>query len=229
MCQRKSASIKYFASSLLMMIIIDVLNAQETSIETAQNFMIQVAEKYATFEDLQANITVTQNNKVSKGVLFSKNPNKLRINFSTPKDQVMVSDGEMFYIYIPQQNIVLEQLKDDATSTSSFTNRTGLEQLLKRYIPSYVDKPKFIALENRNPKKYVMKIQMKWKSPSESFRKLTLSIGKDLFIYRVEAITYNRKIVQFDFSNIQVNKGIPNARFTYDPPPTASVIENFLF
>ncbi len=227
---RSSAKhMRYFLAFLLFFAAEHGLQAQQASLETADDFMQQVAEKYASFEDFQANVIITQNRKVNQGLLFSKVPNKLRINFSSPKDQVMVSDGKSFFIYIPQQNIVLKQSKNANTSTGTFTSRTGLDQLLKRYIASYVDKPTFVPLENRTPREYVMKIRMKWKSPSQNFRELLISIGRDFLIYRVEALTYNRETVQFDFSNIQVNTGIPDVRFNYDPPPTANVMEDFLF
>lgn len=199
------------------------------ALETAEDFLSRVAETYATFADFQANLFITQGNETSEGVLYSKDGNKVRINFSRPAEQVMVSDGTDFYIYIPAQNTALYQRRASTTAAGSFTSKTGLDQLRSKYFASYADKPYFVPMDGANPPRQVMQIRMRWRSPSQSFRELVLSIGRDFLIYRVDAVTYNRQSLRFDFSNIQVNKGIPDNRFTYDPPATATVVENFLF
>ena len=33
----------------------------------------------------------------------------------------------------------------------------------------------------------------------------------------------------FDFTNLEINRGIPDARFDYKSPPEGNTIENFLF
>lgn len=216
-------------TALLLFIPIVTTFAQDSStIETAQSFMQRVAKMYATFQDFQADIIIKKEKTKSIGTLFSKSHNKLRINFSQPYNQVIISDGELFNIYVPSQNIVLQQKTRKQISSGSFITATGLDQLLKNYIASYLEKPKFTALDNSSNIS-VMKIRMKWRSSSQSFRELILSIGKDLLIYRVKAITHTGETLQFDFSNIKPNEGIPDARFDYTPPATAHVVENFLF
>ncbi len=198
-------------------------------IETADNFMEKVSKKYSEFKDFQANINIFKQQEKSKGVLYSKPPNKLRINFTVPLGQIISSDGEDFYVYIPQQNVVLYQKKNKGTSTGSFVSSSGLNLLLTKYIVSYEDKPRFVSVKIGLQMMPVMKIKLQWRSPSQSFREMILFIGRDLLLYRVDAITYNRTNVKFVFSNIQVNKGIPDARFVYDPPATAHLVEDFLF
>ena len=42
-------------------------------------------------------------------------------------------------------------------------------------------------------------------------------------------VTADYSEMQFDFTDIKTNEGIPDTRFEYDSPASANVFENFLF
>ena len=134
------------------------------------------------------------------------------------------------YIYIPDQNVVLQQTKREISDSSagSFVTKNGIDLLVKNYLVSYVDKPEYQPLED-DLSINVIKLKLVWENTAQNFRELILFIGEDNLIYYVEGETYNRVRVSFLFSNIVTNEGIPDSRFDYDPPPTAHVVENFLF
>jgi outer membrane lipoprotein-sorting protein len=45
----------------------------------------------------------------------------------------------------------------------------------------------------------------------------------------MQATTIADGNIQFDFSNIKTNQGIPDQRFIYDSPASANLYNNFLF
>ena len=129
----------------------------------------------------------------------------MHIAYRQPQGQIINSDGEDFYVYIPTENIVLYQKRSQTQSSAgTFVTRTGLDILLKNYSISYFNTPEYVPLENdkniinrantlfslvehisKNAK--IVKIRLRRKSSTQSFREIVLSIGIDNLIYRVEA------------------------------------------
>jgi outer membrane lipoprotein-sorting protein len=76
----------------------------------------------------------------------------------------------------------------------------------------------------------VVKLRLTRRSISEGFREIILHINPDTkLIRRIEGRTIAEGLVQFDFTNVKVNQGIPEQRFIYDSPASANVYNNFLF
>ena len=73
------------------------------------------------------------------------------------------------------------------------------------------------------------KLKLEWKTIDEGFRQLVLSINDDLMIRRISGVTSSFQEVQLDFEEIIVNQNLPEGKFRYDSPPSANVINNFIF
>jgi len=56
-----------------------------------------------------------------------------------------------------------------------------------------------------------------------------VSITEDGMIRRMKGLTVNYETFQFDFTEIRINQSIPLSRFEYESPPSAYVMNNFLF
>ena len=56
-----------------------------------------------------------------------------------------------------------------------------------------------------------------------------MSIDKNGMIRRMKGLTVNYETFQFDFTEIRINQNIPEVRFEYEAPPSAYVMNNFLF
>ncbi len=224
----------------------DALNEQAQYIVTARDFMETVAARYGQMDDLQSLLIITHNGEVAYCEIYIKPPTKLHIAYRKPQGQIINSDGEDFYVYLPTENVVLHQKRSETQSSAgTFVTRTGLDILLKNYSVSYFDTPEYVALENDKEvisrantlfsrrtsfeERKVVKIRLRRKSSVQSFRDIVLSIGRDNLIYRVEAVTFNNENIQFDFINIFVNEGIPDSTFVFEAPATAPVIDNLFY
>jgi len=76
----------------------------------------------------------------------------------------------------------------------------------------------------------VVRLRLGRRVISEGFRELILSVSSETkLIRRIEGTTIAGGHVQFDFTNIRTNQGIPEMRFIYDSPPSAYMYNNFLF
>lgn len=212
--------------------LLSVQSLVAQQILTADKYFDQISKNYAGIEDYEADITITQANDIMKGVLYYKKPDLMRIDFSEPKDQVIVSDGTKLTIYIPKQSAVFQQTLKKGTQTGSaplLANEAGLQLLKKNYSIAYLENPSPVPLD-KGSSELVVKLKLEWRSTGEGFRQLELDIGeKSRLIRRIIGVSASFEKTQFDFTNIKTNQNIPQGRFNYEPPQTANIYPNFLF
>jgi outer membrane lipoprotein-sorting protein len=207
-----------------------VLQAQE--IITAERYLEMVSERYAGIKDYEAKIVIRSGNTDMYGTLSHLTPSFLRIDFSTPSEQVIVFDGELLTVYLPEYRAVLNQMVSGqraGASSASLASSQGLSLLRRNYVPSFLTGPEPVPLE-ADSGETVVKIRLTRRSVSEGFREIILSVDPvTRLIRRIEGRTIAEGQVRFDFSQIKTNQGIPEGRFLYDSPASANLYNNFLF
>jgi outer membrane lipoprotein-sorting protein len=208
-----------------------ISGAQE--IITAERYLEMVSERYAEIRDYEARIIIRSGNTDMYGTVSHLVPSFLRIDFSSPAEQVIVFDGELLTVYLPEYRAILNQSitsgRRPASSGASLATAQGLSLLRRNYIPAFVTGPGAEPLEP-DSSVMVVKLRLSRRSVSEGFREILLCVEPDSrLIQRIEGRTIADALVRFDFSNIRVNQGIPEARFIYDSPASANLYNNFLF
>ena len=221
-------------------------------IDTAQDFFAIVAERYSSINDYIAEIRMTTEEETLEGTLYYRRPNLVRINFSQPEDQVLVSDGSTLQVYIPEYDVVLNQQLSSTgqQSVSGLASSDGLKLMRENYSIAYLDSPDPVPLddpeegddqdgedpddgasdgEQSGADEMVTKLRLTWRSSDEGFRQLTLSIDEDRLIRRISGVTASYDEVQFDFLDIRLNQNIPESRFDYEGPASANTVQDFLF
>jgi outer membrane lipoprotein-sorting protein len=140
-----------------------------------------------------------------------------------------VFNGEQLTVYLPEYRAVLNQIITPARrSGASLASSQGLSLLQRNYVCSVVTGPEPVALEGGDDR--VVKLRLARRTVAEGFRELILSVNAETrLIRRIEGTTIAGGLVQFDFTNIRTNQGIPEMRFVYDSPPSAYIYNNFLF
>ena len=208
------------------------VSAQE--MVTAVKFFENISEHYGDVFDYEAELSITQivgeEEVVSAGTLYYKNPHLLRIDFSEPEEQVICVTGENLMIYLPAQVVVMTQKlqrHNDAT-LASMASAQGLDLLEKGYSIGYLEGPDPVPLDE-DSEELVTKLKLEWRTTEQGFRQIEMSIGANNLIRRMKALTAEMEEVQFDFRNININQNIPDARFDYEAPASAYEIKNFLF
>ena len=218
---------------LICLIIFPALfsSAQEQQrIVTASEFLNYVSVQYGSIDDYEANVTITKGKEKMSGILYYKTPSLLRINFDTPKEQVLVVDKEKLVIYIPKYRVIMQQKlkKKGGVSGAGMASKEGLKLLKQNYTVAYLESPDFVPLDDGS-EEMVKKLKFVWRTADEGFRQLIMSVGEDNLIRRMVCVTADYTEMQFDFTDIVTNEGIPDTRFDYDTPASANVFENFLF
>ena len=218
----------WFIILFLSLVMIIPVNNQE--IITAERYLEMVSERYGAVKDYEAHIAIRSGSSEMSGNVSYLSPCFLRIDFYTPAEQVIVFNGEMLTVYLPEYRAVLNQSISGSrrpAAGASLASAQGLSLLRRNYIPSFVTGPEPVLLDGTQEQ--VVQLRLVRRSVSEGFRELIISVSSGTrLMRRIEGTTIAGGKVQFDFSNIRTNIGIPEMRFLYDSPASANVYNDFL-
>ncbi|MGP1576913.1 MAG: LolA family protein [Treponema sp.] len=217
--------------SIILLGMVSLLLSEE--ITTASVFFSGVSEKYGSMRDYTADITITAGNgkETMNASVFFKRPNRLRMDFTRPANQVILFTGETLTIYLPAYRMVLNQNMDKggAASSANLATPQGLSLLKRSYTIAYETGAAAQPLDE-NSSEQVVVLALNRRSASETFRAIRLLITPATkLIRRIEAWPISGGKITFDFHNYRPNTGIPDSKFLYDIPPNADMLNNFLF
>ena len=214
---------------VLIMPVIFVFPANSQEIITAERYLESVSTVYAGIRDFEASVIIRSGNAEMHGSLSYLSPSFLRIDFTRPADQVIVFNGELLTIHLPEHRAILNQAITPSRRSAAGTGGPGLTLLRRNYVPSFVTGPDPVPLD-ANSNEQVVRLRLARRTISEGFREIILSINPETrMIRRMEGRTIADVNVSFDFTNVRTNLGIPALRFVYDSPGTAFIYNNFLF
>ncbi len=205
------------------------LPAAAQEIVSAEKYFAALSASYGAVKDYEASLTVTQGKTVSHGKISYKTPMYLRIDFDDPKGQVIAFDGEVFTVFVPQYEVVLQQTyrKKGAGAVAAMASSQGLTLLSRSYNVAFLETPGPVPLEEGS-REQVVKLKLTARGIT-GYRQLVISVTKDSLIRRIEGVQASGERITLDFAGIRTNQGLPDSRFQYDPPAYANVIPDFLF
>jgi outer membrane lipoprotein-sorting protein len=205
-----------------------VASAQSTDMVSAEKFFANLSASFGKVKDYEAGLTITQGKSVSRGKLSYKSPLYLFIRFDDPANQVICFDGEKLTVYLPAEQVVLQQRykKKTPSQIEGLTTSQGLGLLQRNYSIAYLSGPAPVPLEEGS-REMVVKLKLVARG-STSYSQMIISV-KDSLVRRVEGTQTSGDKVVMDFANIRTNQGVPDSRFAYDAPPYANVIQDWLF
>ena len=201
---------------------------------TADRFLAMVSERYAEIRDYEARVVIRSGTTDMTGNLSYLSPFFLRIDFTSPPGQVLVFNGSLLSIHIPDLRAVLTQHVSPARRTATpgggagLASAQGLQLLQRGYVATFVTGPEPVPLDGTG--EMVVQLRLTRRLAAEGFREIILSINPNtMLIRRIEGRTIADALVRFDFHDVRTNLGIPEQRFVFDPPGTANIFNNFMF
>lgn len=201
------------------------------NITTAGDFFKKVSTYYSTIKDYEASVDITADRLSMSGKVSFKRPDLLRIDFTKPDNQVIVFNGELLTIYLPDSSAVLQQQvkSDSGAGGASLATPQGLSLMSRYYTVAYEKGQDPEPIDDNSDEK-VVKLILYRRNSSEAFRYIKLAVNPDSkLIRRVEAVTPHGESFIFYFYNYALNQNIPDMRFVYDAPSSANNYNNFLF
>jgi outer membrane lipoprotein carrier protein len=199
----------------------------EATLDAAQEgaaALRRASTAYAGIRSLQADFTQTMDNPLlgrrtnSSGTVYQRRPDRFLMKFAQPAGDVIVSDGEFFWIYYPSAD-ARQVIKTKAGAvggldlqaqfigdpTKRFTHTThGTEQVAGRPALALTLTPREDA----------------------GYKTLKVWIDKqDNLVRRFELTNDNGVVQHFDLSNLRINPTMDDGLFRFTPPPNARIIE----
>ena len=201
-----------------------------TNIMTADQYFQEVSDRYTQINDYSCKLTISTGKATMIGNLIYRAPSLLRIDFTSPPDQVIAFDGQTLQVYIPEYHAVLSQSVSTASGSAGagLATREGLKMMKRNYGIAFETSPDPVVLSGGTEK--VVRLVLTRKTVAEGFRTITVSVAADSkLIRRLEGTTLANENFTFDFTGMKLNQNIPEGRFIYDSPASANVYNNFLF
>jgi len=220
---------KKIYSFIISMFLVMGTSVFAQNITTASAYFKSVSEYYGTLKDYEVDFEIKMDKQETAGVLSFKAPDLLRMDYTNPKEQVIVFNGELLTVYLPNSDAILQQQVQDNGSAVSLSTPQGLALLSRYYTVAYETGQNAEPLEEGSDE-MVIKFILSRKSTAEAFRYIKIAVtASSNLIRRIEAVTPKGEEFIFNFYDYKLNQGISDQRFIYDAPPSANNINNFLF
>ncbi|MDR1144047.1 MAG: outer membrane lipoprotein carrier protein LolA [Spirochaetaceae bacterium] len=201
------------------------LGAQE--ILTAGRYLEQVSARYSNIRTYVARLSIQSGGTQMYGTVYAMMPNFLRIDFTSPAEQVILYNGESLMIFLPGERAILNQAVANQGGANIATAR-GLSILMRNYVPAFVVGPSPVPIEPGSGE-MVVKLKLVRRSTGEGFTEIILDISPESqLIRRITGRTITDTTVRFDFSGVSLNTGIPERFFVFESPPASNMYNNFL-
>ena len=220
---------KKIYSFIISMFLVMGTSVFAQNITTASAYFKSVSEYYGTLKDYEVDFEIKMDKQETAGVLSFKAPDLLRMDYTNPKEQVIVFNGELLTVYLPNSDAILQQQVQDNGSAVSLSTPQGLALLSRYYTVAYETGQNAEPLEEGSDE-MVIKFILSRKSTAEAFRYIKIAVtASSNLIRRIEAVTPKGEEFIFNFYDYKLDQGITDQRFIYDAPPSANNINNFLF
>lgn len=196
---------------------------------TAQRYFEQVSEAFGAIKDYTCTLTLTRGDTISTGRLSYKSPNLLRLDYTNPPNQVLLADGKKLQIYVPSQNLILEQDLRNRSSAEleGMASSRALRLLSEGFDISYVDTPELVPLGPGSTEQ-VVKLRLTRRLPREMYREIVLSVTNDKLIRRMQGVLEDHSEIVMDYAGIRLNQNLSDNRFQAEQWPEAYVVRDFL-
>lgn len=244
-----------FFCILILSLSVNQLILSETEVIGAKELLEKMSNSIkSNVRDYQADFKWIQGDSVQEGKLYFKNPQKLRLNFVNPPNQVICTNGYELWVYLPTHNFVLKQTllqkdkkdisilddekKDDKKNKKDqkniedktqinpiLLNPVGFDRFLTEYAIEYNETKTMINYNGYMV--YSFKL-IRWRSSKSGINVVYLLVQPDGIIRKVEGITANFRKFTIELSNIKTNNGISDEQFNYQPPAHARTLDNFM-
>lgn len=185
-----------------------------------------MSERFESIEDYTADFQLVNGTAHYSGVLKYKKPDKMRLDFEKPAEQIIVTNENSLFLYLPHLKVVCQQSLGEKTESAilSTTSQQGLSKLMNEYSFSFYDTSTLQPFGNTRAYHLILS----QKSPKVGFKRMDMWISETGFILQSNGISPNGTQVTLSFSNIQLNRELPDYIFEFEIPADAQIIRNII-
>jgi outer membrane lipoprotein carrier protein len=185
----------------------------------------RAAAAYENVRSLQADFVMQLENPLlrqrltSRGTLYQRQPDRIALRFSDPAGDLILGDGQFFYMYQPSNNPD-QYFRQPAAAAGE----TGVN-LMAQFVGNPVERFNFTAEGGESVAGRSAQVLNLVPRQRADYRSLRVWIDdRDSLVRRFEITEHNGAVRRFDLSNMQVNPSIPDAIFRFTPPAGARAV-----
>jgi outer membrane lipoprotein carrier protein len=189
----------------------------------AAGVMEGVQRFYQTTSDFKARFKQSFLNRahgrtqVSEGRVFFKKPGKMRWDYDKPVPKLFVSDGQMLWVYEPQESQVFKRSLRSSQLPTALTFMSGTGRLGDEFTPKLLPAPP--------AGRHVLELTPK--KNAGDYQSLRLEVDAASFaVVSSTVVDPVGNLNTVTFSDFETNKGLPDKGFDFTPPAGVRVIED---
>jgi chaperone LolA len=161
---------------------------------------------------------VSERRDVAKGTLYFKPPYLLRLEQASPQEELLLTDGQMLWWYIPGKKEAYQY------TTETFGKDLRLLGEVLQGLKGAEDNFKITYQDN--PEATTYQLALMPDPPWEDIDHLELRIGKEDFIIKqVDIVNTIGGLTRFMLSDLWEDVSLQEGLFTFSPPLGVKVIE----
>ena len=216
--------------ALFLFVIVSTLLGKVSSDDQLSTIMDSIRQRYGEATGLNAEYTreaisktmvalgVTERHDVAQGRLYFKSPHSLRLEQVSPQEELLLTDGETLWWYIPEKK---EAYKYSAEKFGKELRLLG--EVLRGLKGS---KDNFLIDLTQDPETKTHQLILRPEPPWQDIDHLEVVLGQgDLVISEVNIYNSIGGLTRFFLSDWQENVPLHEASFTFSPPPGIEIIE----
>jgi outer membrane lipoprotein-sorting protein len=187
--------------------------------------LLRAAAAYENVRSLSADFVMNFENPllrqttVSRGTIQQRQPDRIAVRFSDPAGDLILSDGQYFWVYYPSVNPDQVMRSPAAAAGESGVN------LQAQFVGNPVERFRYELHGTEQVAGRGATVLTLVPRQRAEYRSLKVWLdARDGLARRFEITEHNGSVRRFDLSNLQVNPAIPDATFRFTPPPGARII-----
>ena len=146
-----------------------------------------------------------------KGKIIAERPNKFRMEVKKPEKQLILSDGEGLWIYLPKEKRALKMNPEE-----------GLTMPVEMFFnPFEVYQVEWFEEEKKKPL-----LEVRPREEGTLFEKAWVQIHpKTLLVREIQLFDTDGNQIHYTFSKVRINRKVKPSTFQFEPPKGVEVIE----
>lgn len=191
---------------------------------TAEQVVAQVQAFYDRTTDFEAEFIQVSRNRLTgteqrrTGHVRFLKPGRMRWDYATPPDDVIVSDGTTLWAYEAAAHQAIQSNMQTSQLPSALSFLTGTGRLATDFTFRLLD-----AARYRYPNGHVLELRPI--TPNANFERILFYVEPTHFqVARTVVIDAQGNQNRFDFANPRVNLNPPQSTFVWTPPPGTQVV-----
>ncbi len=192
---------------------VGTLAAQETIVQNVQNTYKDIDNAVITYEQI-SEFPVTRREQTFEGIVYMKRPNYYRIE---SEQQTVVTDGTTIWSYNPfTDQVIIDLYQEDE---QMFTPDRFLLNIPDEFYVSVGDRE---TVEGQS----LIMLRLVPKDEHQFVRSMRLWVDDNRWIVRkAEVIDLNDNKNTYLVRDIQLNEGVEEELFSYQPPENVEIID----